>query len=85
METQYHLLGEDFLCSRLFMTMIVIHVRKVKYYFPVVRITVFCCLVCYMLSEVLWCKCVLVFAAIVSKLEKKQKFSKCRETLIFLL
>lgn len=29
--------------------------------------------------------CVLVFAAVVSKLEKKQKFSKCRETLIFLL
>lgn len=52
------------------MTMIVICVRKVNY-FPVVRITV-CCPVCYMLSEALWCKRVLVFAAVVHKREKAE-------------
>lgn len=76
METQYSHLGEDFLCSRLFMTMIVTHARKVKHYFPVVRITVFCCLVCYVFSEALWCKYVLVFATVVNKLEEKAKILK---------
>lgn len=49
------------------MTMIVTQVGKVKYYFPVVRITVFCSLVCYVLSEVIWCKCVLVCSCCSSK------------------
>lgn len=60
METQYCLLGEDLICSRLFMTMIVKHYRKVKNYFPVVRIRVFCSLVCCLLLEALWCKLFLV-------------------------
>lgn len=84
METQYSLHGEDLLCGKLFMTVIVTCVRKVKCYNPVVRIAVFGCLVCCVLPGA--CRCVfLFFAAVVSKLEKKQKFSKCRETLIFLL
>lgn len=76
------------------MTMIVEHYRKVKNYFPVkesvllnpeiLKGLVFCSLFCYMLLEALWCKHVLGFASVVKKLDKKEKFSKCRETLIFL-
>lgn len=58
------------------MTMIVKHYRRVKNYFRVVKIKVFCSLVCYMLLEALWCKCVLGVASVVKKLEKKEKFSK---------
>lgn len=52
--------------------MIVKHYRKVKTYFPVVRIRVFCSLVCYILLEALWSTCVLGFASVVKKLEKRK-------------